>query len=279
MDLLEAIRRRHTDNNKFLSDPVAPEHIKLLIEAASRAPSHFNSQPWRFVLVRDQAVRDALAELAGASMKELMEGPFFERYRSYFRFSKAEVTSASDGIYIDHFPAILRPMLRYSFTPQAGKLLSSLGVTAALGRNQTEIVRTSPLIIAIALNKDEYKPGEMSALYSSISLGAVVQTFWLVTTSLNMGMQFISTPLEVPERKALIAEMLGIPDQYDLVALFRMGYRDPAGARNTIDWTSSQRKPFESLASPDRWDGLPAADLHNAPSILWSEVQAKQPGA
>jgi len=275
VDLLDAIRRRHTDNNRFSPEPVAPEHIKLLIEAAARAPSHFNSQPWRFVLVRDQSVRDALAELAGASMKELMEGPFFDRYRSYFRFSKDEVKAASDGIYIDHFPAILRPMLRYSFTPQAGKLLASLGVTAALGRNQTEIVRTSPLIIAIALNKEEYQPGEISALYSSISLGAVVQTFWLVTTSQNMGMQFISTPLEVPERKALITEMLGIPDEYDLIALFRMGYRDPTGVRNTIDWTSSQRKSFESIASPDRWGAPPASDLDTAPSILWSEVDHK----
>jgi len=275
MDLLEAIRRRHTDNNKFLPDPVKPEHVKLLIEAAARAPSHFNSQPWRFVLVRDSQIREALAELAGASMKELMEGPFFERYRTYFRFSKDEVNSASDGIYIDHFPAILRPMLRYSFTPQAGKLLGSLGVTAALGRNQTEIVRTSPLLIAIALNKAEYVPGEMSALYSTISLGAVVQTFWLVTTSLNMGMQFISTPLEVAERKALIAEMLGIPDEYDLVALFRMGYRDPAGVRNTIDWTSSQRKPFDSLASAEKWGASLPDDLENAPSILWTEAESK----
>lgn len=271
MDLLDAIRLRHTDNNKFRPDPVRPEHIRLLIEAAARCPSHFNSQPWRFVLIRDGERRDALAELAGASMKELMEGPFFERYRQYFRFNANETASSGDGIYIDHVPAVLKPMLRQAFNPQVGKLMGAFGVSAMLGRNQAEIVRTSPLLIAIAMSKAEYRPGEMSELYSTISLGAVIQTFWLVTTSLDMGMQFISTPLEVPERRALIADLLDIPDDYELLALFRMGYRDPASARNAIDWTSSQRKSFETLAGADQWATPLPDDLRDAPSILWTE--------
>jgi nitroreductase len=271
MDLLDAIRLRHTDNNKFLPDPVKPEHVKLLIEAAARCPSHFNSQPWRFVLIRDGELRGALAELAGASMKELMEGPFFERYRQYFRFNQDETETAGDGIYIDHVPAVLKPMLRQAFNPQVGKLMGTFGVSTLLGRNQADIVRSSPLLIAISLSKAEYRPGEMSELYSTISLGAVIQTFWLVTTSLNMGMQFISTPLEVPERRALIADMLGVPDDYELLALFRMGYRDPNGTRNAIDWTSSQRKDFETLAGADHWAGTVPDDLRTAPSILWTE--------
>ncbi len=271
MDLLDAIRLRHTDNNKFLPDPVQPEHIKLLIEAAARCPSHFNSQPWRFVLIRDETLRDGLAELAGTSMKELMEGPFFERYRNYFRFSKNESDTTQDGILIDQVPSILRPFIRQIFNPQAGHLMGTFGVSKMLGNNQADLVRTSPLLIAIAMNKDEYQPGQLPGFYSTISLGAVVQTFWLVTTSLDIGMQFISTPLEVPERKALISEMLNIPDTHELVALFRMGYRDHSGVRNTIDWTSSQRKDFESLASADHW-GVPMdADLHEASSVLWTE--------
>jgi nitroreductase len=276
MDLLEAIRERHTTNSQFRPEPVKPEHIKLLIEAAARCPSHFNSQPWRFVLIRDEEQRKALAELAGASMKELMEGPFFQRYRRYFRFSGEETAEKGDGIYIDHLPAILRPFIKQVFSPNSGKILGTFGVSKTLGNNQAEIVRTSPLLMAIALNKEEYKPGELAGLYSTISLGAVIQTFWLVTTSLDMGMQFISTPLEMPERKALIAEMLSIPDTFELVALFRMGYKDISVERNTIDWTSSQRKQFEDLASADKWGNPLPDDLKNAPSLLWeSHVRQK----
>lgn len=276
MNLLEAIRLRHTTNSKFRPDPVKPEHIRLLIEAAARCPSHFNSQPWRFVLVRDQEKRDALADLAGTSMKELMEGPFFERYRRYFRFSDSETSASGDGIHIDHVPSILRPFIKQVFSPNSGKILATFGVSKMLGNNQAEIVRTSPLIIAIALNKEEYKPGELSGLYSSITLGAVIQTFWLVTTSLNMGMQFISTPLEVPERKALIAEMLGVPATHDLVALFRMGYKEENVERNTIDWTSSQRKPFDDLASAETWGTPLPDDLRSAASLLWSEAVGQE---
>ena len=271
MQLLDAIRLRRTTNNKFRPDPVKPEHIRLLIEAAARSPSHFNSQPWRFVLVRDADKREALAELAGASMKELMEGPFFQRYKRYFRFSDQEVGDQHDGIYIDHMPSMLKPFIKQVFSPGSGKLLGTFGVSKILGDNQADIVRTSPLIIAIAMNKEEYKPGELAGLYSTISLGAVIQTFWLVTTSLDMGMQFISTPLEVPERKALIADMLGIPETHDLVALFRMGYKEQAVERNTIDWTSSQRKPFEELASIDTWGSPLPDDLRTASSILWND--------
>jgi nitroreductase len=271
MDLLDAIRRRRTTNNKFSTEPVKPEHIRLLIEAASRSPSHFNSQPWRFVLVRDRGKLDALAELAGASMKELMEGEFFQRYRRYFRFDDKEADGQRDGIFIDHMPAVMRPFIKQVFSPQSGKLLGMFGVSKLLGNNQADIVRDSPLIIAIALNKEEYKPGELAGLYSTISLGAVIQTFWLVTTSLNMGMQFISTPLEVPERKALIADMLNIPATFDLVALFRMGYKAEDGQRNSIDWTSSQRKRFEELASADQWGASLPDDLRDAPSLLWPE--------
>ena len=271
MHLLDAIRLRRTTNNKFRPDPVKPEHIRLLIEAAARCPSHFNSQPWRFVLVRDADKREALAELAGASMKELMEGPFFQRYKRYFRFSDQEAGDQRDGIYIDHMPSILKPFIKQVFSPHSGKLLGTFGVSKILGDNQAEIVRSSPLIIAIAMNKEEYKPGELAGLYSTISLGAVIQTFWLVTTSLDMGMQFISTPLEVPERKALIVDMLGIPDTHDLVGLFRMGYKERAVERNTIDWTSSQRKPFEELASIDTWGSALPDDLRTAPSTLWPD--------
>jgi nitroreductase len=271
MDLLDAIRRRRTTNNRFRPDPVKPEHIRLLIEAASRSPSHFNSQPWRFVIVRDAAKREALAALAGESMKELMEGPFFQRYKRYFRFNADETQATHDGIYIDHLPGVLKPFIRQVFNPNSGKLMGTFGVSKILGDNQAAIVRDSPLLLAIAMNKEEYKPGELAGLYSTISLGAVIQTFWLVTTSLNMGMQFISTPLEVPERKALIAELLGIPETHDLVALFRMGYKDESVDRNTIDWTSSQRKPFEQLASAENWNSDLPEDLKNAPSLLWPE--------
>lgn len=277
MDLLEAIRKRKTTNTPFLPDKVSDEHKRLLIEAASRAPSHFNSQPWRFILIEDKARIQQIANVAGDSMKHLMEdGSFVSRYRRYFRFSDKDSAATGSGIYIDNVPAVLRPMVKMVFSEQVGSLLGKLGAANILGGDQRKIVLGAPLLLAITLDKQEYKPGELSGLYASITLGAVIQTLWLVTTAHNIGMQFISTPLEVPASKARIIDLLHIPPEQDLVAIFRMGYKDPNAPRNTIDWTSSQRKPFTDLVHYDTW-GTPApADFAAAPSLLWGDDPSPQ---
>jgi nitroreductase len=62
MELFEAIKNRRSVR-RFSSDPVGDEKIETILEAGRWAPSWGNSQCWRFVVVRDPAVR---AELAGA---------------------------------------------------------------------------------------------------------------------------------------------------------------------------------------------------------------------
>lgn len=84
-------------------------------------------------------------------------------------------------------------------------------------------------------------------------MGAVIQTLWLVTTSIGMGMQFISTPGEIPANWEKISEMLRVPDEYEMMAIFRMGYIDPKVKRPVIDWKSSQRKGISELAFSDRF--------------------------
>src|SRR5689334_10995777 len=102
MTLQDALRLRSTTNSAFLPTPVSLEHQHRLVEAASRAPSHFNSQPWRFVLITDETIRRKVSEIAGRTMQDLMAGGrFFTRYRKYFRFSKTELDERRDGIFID----------------------------------------------------------------------------------------------------------------------------------------------------------------------------------
>jgi nitroreductase len=277
MDLLEAIRKRKTTNTPFLPDKVSNEHKRLLIEAASRAPSHFNSQPWRFIIVEDKQRIQQIAGIAGDSMKHLMEdGSFVSRYRRYFRFSEKDSASAGSGIYIDNVPAMLRPMVKMVFSEQVGNLLGKLGAASILGGDQRKIVNSAPMLLAITLDKQEYKPGELSGLYASITLGAVIQTLWLVTTAHNIGMQFISTPLEVPANKARIVDLLSIPPEHDLVAVFRMGYKNPDAPRNTIDWTSNQRKQFSDLVHYENWGAPLPADFAGADSLLWKDTPPPQ---
>lgn len=254
MELFDAIKRRRTTNSTFQPQPIAPEHLHTILEMASHAPSHFNSQPWRFIVVQDHARRQQIADIAGESMRLLMEeGTFWKRYSRYFRFSKAEVDASGDGIYFDKMPNVLRPFMRHVFTPQGGAVVNKLQVPRVLGNDAHKLVGTSPLLLGLTLTRNEYQEGELSALYSVISLGAVIQTIWLTATSLGIGMQFVSTPMEVEGQWERIVELLQVPEDQALLVLFRLGYIATEMKRPTIDWASPQRKSVDELAFGETW--------------------------
>jgi len=63
MDVLEAINGRRSVR-AFKSDDVPSEIVEKLIDAARRAPSAGNIQPWEFVVVRESRIKRGLAEAA-----------------------------------------------------------------------------------------------------------------------------------------------------------------------------------------------------------------------
>ena len=66
MDFSELVKVRQSDR-RYTSREVEEEKIGQCIEAARLAPSACNSQPWRFVVVDDAALRSEIAD-AAASM-------------------------------------------------------------------------------------------------------------------------------------------------------------------------------------------------------------------
>jgi nitroreductase len=68
MELMEALRTRRSVR-RWTTDPVPDEQLEALVEAAARAPSGGNTQPWAFVVIRDRArlkrLRAAAPGIAG----------------------------------------------------------------------------------------------------------------------------------------------------------------------------------------------------------------------
>lgn len=60
MDALDAIHGRRSIR-RFHPDPVGEEKLEKLLRAAMAAPSAGNQQPWRFIVVRDRAIREDLS--------------------------------------------------------------------------------------------------------------------------------------------------------------------------------------------------------------------------
>ena len=61
MDVYEAIRTRQSIRS-YKPDPVPDDVLNRVLDAMRLAPSAGNLQPWRFVVVRDAATRERVAE-------------------------------------------------------------------------------------------------------------------------------------------------------------------------------------------------------------------------
>ena len=54
----------------YTDQPVSDEQVETMLRAAMSAPTGMNVQPWRFVVVRDQAVKDKLAGPRGGMIAQ-----------------------------------------------------------------------------------------------------------------------------------------------------------------------------------------------------------------
>ena len=61
---------------KYLAKPVEDERILQLIESARLAPSGDNTQPWHFIIIRDEAIKQQIARVAH-NQKWMLAAPVF----------------------------------------------------------------------------------------------------------------------------------------------------------------------------------------------------------
>jgi len=73
MDVFKAIQERHSIR-KYLPDPIPPNKLKRILEAARLAPSAANIQPWHFIVVSDRQKREALSK-GGMFARFLSDSP------------------------------------------------------------------------------------------------------------------------------------------------------------------------------------------------------------
>ena len=59
---------------RYAEEPVAEEALKAVLEAGRRAPSWENVQPWHFIVVEDQAMKEKLSQLA-SGQKHVLKAP------------------------------------------------------------------------------------------------------------------------------------------------------------------------------------------------------------
>ncbi len=98
--VLDAIRTRRNTRD-FTNDPVSDSALELMIEAATWAPNHRNTQPWRFItLSKNGARRAKVAQIVHNWTFENVKNPNNERRISSSIEAQQEILDAPAFMYV-----------------------------------------------------------------------------------------------------------------------------------------------------------------------------------
>jgi len=93
MDFYEAIATRRSVR-RYRAEAVPEEVLRRVLEAGRRAPSGHNRQPWRFVVVREEGRRRALAEAAASHNAFIAEAPVVLAFLGRLAYENAPAPAA-----------------------------------------------------------------------------------------------------------------------------------------------------------------------------------------
>jgi len=196
MDVVEAVSTRRTIR-RFSPRPVADTTVAELLDAARRAPSASNTQPWRFVVVRDETRRAELAQAAGG---------------------QTSVETAPVVIVICGDAAALAPaarMRRYVEFSRAGMddEMESTGVAKAVAE------------MAAVRQKEAEQDGAASTAHVSLAGNVAIAVSFMILRAHELGLG--SCWLGAFSR-ARAREIAGVPDSMEVLWLLALGYPDIA---------------------------------------------------
>lgn len=119
--LYKAIFTRRDVRSHFTGKPLGEAVIRRILEAAHRAPSVGFSQPWNFVLIRDERTRRAVKESfeeERARSAKLVEEP---RRSEYLSFKLEGILESSLNVCVTYDPSRSGPfVIGRSSMPEAG---------------------------------------------------------------------------------------------------------------------------------------------------------------
>ncbi len=213
VDLLEGIMttraiRRYTD------EPVTDDEIWTCLRAAVQAPSGGNIQPYRFLVVRDPAVKAALAEVY---------------LRAWERYSAATAAAVRDAFPDD--------AARASWDRQVA---ASDHLARHLADASALVLVAMPDLEMTAVDAE----GVMDVGPTYASVYPAVQNLILAARAQGIG-TVLTTVYRIHEDE--VRRICGIPDRYQVVALLPLGR--PRGRFGV----APRPRPAEQLTSWDRW--------------------------
>jgi len=200
-------------------DPVEEEKIKRILDAAIRAPSGENAQPWQFVVVRDPEVK--------------------VRIKKYVVEGMGLYSSLREALRCPKLPKKIERMAK-KFGSETEKVPVLIFVCLDHKKARHGMKMTLSAVLKFLRNPHILHWGRV-ATYASIF--PAMQNLLLAARGLGLATRISMYPLVF---KGRVESILGIPKHVEPVAMICLGYPDGPFVR-------TKRTPSEQSTHYDRW--------------------------
>lgn len=220
MELYEVMRTAFSAR-EFTDDPVPDAVLSRILENARFAPSGGNRQGGHIIVVRDQATKDRIADLAGTAARKYAaqasagESPWNTVTESTVDAATIAATPVPAGL---HVPYRRAPVL---------------------------LVVCVDLRVVASIDKDLDRIG----MASGASIYPLAWNILLAARNEGYGGTLTTMPIAEEPR---MRELLGIPEYGAVAAVIQLG-------RPVKQLTKLRRKTVGEFVTRERWDGEPLA--------------------
>lgn len=171
---------------EYTVEPVSDQDLDMILETARLAPSGENAQPWRFVIVKDEAKRKLLGALAGGGSGRRFTAEFVTQ-KMQERFTNLQDEEKKKAAF---------------------QKLTSGQVSAFLA--------TAPVDIVVCGKKDVWDlPYDTSA---------AIENMLLMVTALGLGACWVIAPCIDIRDEERIKEILGVPEAFKVISIISVGH-------------------------------------------------------
>lgn len=221
---LQEVMRTTGAARELTDEPVAPEVLHAVLDAARFAPSGGNRQGWHVVVVQAPEVREQLSELYRLAWRE---------YAAHVAEGLVPFAPGADGRWTE--PAVDLDAARAADHPTPF----------------AEQIRTAPVVLVVVADLQQLAVVDNGLDRQSIVGGASIYPFCqnVLLAGRDQGLAGVMTTVLCRQEPA-VADLLGIPAAHALAALIVLGH-PPRHVRKL------RRKAVEEIATVDRFDGPP----------------------
>ncbi len=171
---------------EFTAEPVSDSDLDQILEAARQAPSGENAQPWRFIIVKNEATRKKIGAIAGGGSGRRFTAEFVTK-KMQERFSNLEDEAKKKAAF---------------------QKLTSGQVSAFMA--------DAPVNIVVAGKKDVWD--------TPYDTSAAIENILLMVTALGLGACWVIAPCFDVRDEERIKAMLGIPEEFKAVSILSVGH-------------------------------------------------------